>query len=369
MLLDLKISYPIGIDINGNDIYATQLQHSRRGPVLKGILHREIPEQSEDEASSDKEILPLLRELARHNLFRGRKVVIRLPPRHVYSFPIRFQLKHNESLEGAIVRETKEYLPFPVEEAVLDYPSVMVSPSEGEKRHRVNVVAVRREFVERYVSLLKRVGLTVEAIETGISALIRLHNHLRAAPSEPTILCHIDRNRTMLSALTKEGIVAELNSQWGIQRTLRRLQANLELGNDHTKTEFLLRKFGLTYEDHKIAEAEVDFSDLKDDRMQRAVYQIIVPSVEELVNELHKTISYLRSEASEASFREIHIYGQSGIIRHLDRFIARRLNIKTRIMNPLTEFPLATEGLFPKDSDGSPFACALGLSLRKLAWL
>jgi len=368
-MLNLKISYPIGIDINGNDLYATQFRHSRRGPVLKGILHREIPEQSEDESNPDNEILPLLKELAKYDRFRGRRVVVRLPPRHVYSFPIRFELKKNESLEGAIVRETREYLPFPVEEAVLDYPSVMVSPSEGKERQRVNVVAVRRELVEQYLSLLKRVGFTVEAIETGISALIRLHNYLRAAPSEPTILCHIDRNRTMLSALTKEGIVAELNAQWGIQRALRRLQANLELGNDHSKAGFLLRKFGLTYEDRKIAEGEVDFSDTNDESMQRAVYQIIAPSVEELVNELHKTISYLRSEASAANFREIHIYGQSGIIRHLDRFVARRLNIKTRIMNPLAEFPVATEALFAKDSDGSPFACALGLSLRKLAWL
>jgi Tfp pilus assembly PilM family ATPase len=130
-----------------------------------------------------------------------------------------------------------------------------------------------------------------------------------------------------------------------------------------------LRKFGLTYEDRKIEKAVVDSSDTKDDSMQRAVYQIIVPSVEELVNELHKTISYLRSEASDANFQEVHIYGQSGMIRHLDRFVARRLNIKTRIMNPLADFPLATDELFPKDSDGSPYACALGLSLRKLAWL
>jgi type IV pilus assembly protein PilM len=366
---NLNTSYPIGIDINGDDLYATQLRHSRRGPMLKGVVHREIHEQSEDESNSDNDILPLLKELAAYSAFRGRRAVIRLPPRHVYSFPIRFQLKQNENLEGAIVRETREYLPFPVEEAVLDYPSIMASPSEGEDGYRVNVAAIRRELVERYLSLLKRAGFAVEAVETGISALIRLHNYLQAAPNDPTILCHIDRNRTILSALTKEGIVAELNAQWGIQKALRRVQTNLELGNDPSKAVFLLRTFGLTYEDRKSAEAEVDFSDMKDDSMQRAVYQIIVPSVEELINELHKTISYLRSEASDANFQEIHIYGQSGMIRDLDRFVARRLNIKTRIMNPMLEFPLAARGLFPKDSDGSPFACALGLSLRKLAWL
>ncbi len=365
-MLNIKTRYPIGIDINGDDLYATQLRHSRLGPVVKGVLHREIGGQSDDESDSDNEILPLLKELAGDGTFRGRRVVIRLPPRHLYSFPIRFQLKKNESLEGAIVRETREYLPFPVEEAVLDYPSIMATLSEGEERYRVNVVALRRGLVERYLSLLKRAGFTVEAIENGISALIRLHNYLRSAPNDPTILCHIDRNRTTLSALTKQGIVAELNAQWGIQRALRRLQANLELGNDHRKAGFLLRTFGLTYEDRK---TEVDFSDAKDDRMQRAVYQIIVPSIEELVNELHKTISYLRSEASDASFQEIHIYGQSGMIRDLDRFVARRLNIKTRIMNPLAEFPLATKELFPDDSNGSPFACALGLSLRRLPWL
>jgi type IV pilus assembly protein PilM len=314
-------------------------------------------------------MLPVLKELAGCGTFGGRRTVIRLPPRHVYSFPIRFELKKNESVEGAIVRETSEYLPFPVEEAVIDYPSIMTSDFEGAARYRVNVVAVRRELVERYVSLLKKAGFIVEAIETGIAALIRLHNYLRAAPNDPTILCHIDRNRTTLSALTNEGIVAELNAQWGIQRALRRLEANLELGQDQSRAGFLLRKFGLTYEDRKIGGAEVDSSDINEDNMQRAVYQIIAPSVEELVNELHKTISYLRSEAREASFQEIHIYGQSGMIRHLDHFVARRLNIKTRIMNPLAEFPLATDNLFPRDSDGSPYACALGLSLRKLVWL
>ena len=124
-MLGLKERYPIAIDIADQNIYAAQFQETRQGIAVRELFYRKLDNGQTDSTEPDDALVPVLKEIAKNKRFRGKSVAIHLPAQHVYSFPITFEIGAEETLEDAIVRECRRHLSFPLEEAVVDYPSIV----------------------------------------------------------------------------------------------------------------------------------------------------------------------------------------------------------------------------------------------------
>jgi len=369
-MINLKSIYPIGIDIGHENIYAAQVKPTRKGLAVRGMVHRALNGETSGDAEASSALIPLLKEILKNRRFSGKRAVVHIPSKYIFSFPIRFQVGKAETLEEAILRESKEYLPFPLEEAIIDYPSIISPSSSGDNNYKVTIIAVRRDHVKQYLLMLKQAGLILEAVDFGISSLIRLHNHLYKSTDNPIILCNIGHTQSPLSIVTKESILAEPTVPWGIEGLLRKIQANLEFINDKDKAKILLKKYGLLYEDRESSNNSMDLTeDIKTDNISRAIYQIITPLIEELIYEFHKLIGYVRSEERDVVFEGIYLYGQAALIHHLDDYLERRLNIPTKLINPMTKVALPDENILGDIPEGAPFALALGLAMRKVPWL
>lgn len=369
-MFNLKFTYPIGIDISNHNIYAVQLKQTRQGFVVRCLMNRELNGEAGGDPYASDALVPVFEEISKNKQFLGKRVVAHLPSQNIFSFPIRFQVGKAETLEEAILRESKEYLPFPLEEAIIDYPSIISPSSSGDNNYKVTIIAVRRDHVKQYLLMLKQAGLILEAVDFGISSLIRLHNYLYKTTDNPIILCNIGHTQSPLSIVTKESILAEPTVPWGIEGLLRKIQANLEFINDKDKAKILLKKYGLLYEDRESSNNSMDLTeDIKTDNISRAIYQIITPLIEELIYEFHKLIGYVRSEERDVVFEGIYLYGQAALIHHLDDYLERRLNIPTKLINPMTKVALPDENILGDIPEGAPFALALGLAMRKVPWL
>ncbi len=372
-VLNLTSIYPIGIDIGSNNIYAAQLKKNRQDLVARGFVHRECEGVAQGIFNGGDELIPVLRQIAKDKTFRGRRAVVHFPSQYLLSFPITFEVHGEETIEQAILRKSKDYINFPLEEAIIDYPSLTPFISADADKYRASINAVRRDHMKQYLLMLKKAGLTVEAVDSGISSLIRLHSHTYKSIQNPTILCNIGSGQSLLSVVTRDSILVQRHVPWGVQMLLKNLQANLELSQDRQKAEVLLKNYGLFFEDCLECSSsvnpggEVVEQDMRD--MYRAIYQIINPHIEELVHEFHKVIGYARSEEHGESFEGIYIYGQGTTIHHLDHYLERRLNVPAKLMNPLSKIGLSDDSILPDVSEGSRFGLALGLAMRKVTWL
>ena len=369
-MLNLKSKYPIGIDIDDQNVYAVQLKQLRSDFAIRGLDHREIDEETEGTLETGNGLVPLLKKIRQNKQFVGRRVVVHLSSQSVFSFPIRFQLGEQETLEDAILRQSKEHLPFPIEQGIIDYPSITASPSDEPGAYGATIIAVRRDVIEQYLHVFNRAGLKVDTIDYGISSLIRLHRYLFGIDRNPIILCNIGFTQSMLSAVTADSILAQRSIPWGVGVLLGRIQARLELSNDKYTAKMLLKKYGLLYEDRESLNSDTDSDqNATTNASYRTIYQIVTPHIEEWLNEFRKVTSYLRSNDPDMRWEGIYMYGYATLISNLDRYLEKRLQIKTRLVNPMTELALVDDKILPDISEGGPFGLALGLSMRKESWL
>jgi type IV pilus assembly protein PilM len=369
-MLNLKPKYPIGIDIDDQNVYAVQLKHLGTDFAIRELAHGEIAGETERPIDTNDGLLSVLKEIRRNKQFVGKRVVAHLSSPSVFSFPIRFQLGEKETLEDAILRQSKEHLPFAIEQGIIDYPSITALPPNEPDAYRAIIIAVRRDVIEQYLDIFNRAGLNVETIDYGISSLIRLHRYLFDIHPNPIILCNMGYTQSMLAAITPDSILAQRSIPWGVGVLLGRIQAKLELSNDKDAAKMLLKKYGLLYEDREPSGTDMDSDQsTTTNPSYRTIYQIVTPHIEEWLNEFRKITSYLRSDDPDMRLEGIYMYGYAPLISNLDRYLEKRLQITTKLVNPMTEVALANDNILPDISEGGPFGLALGLGMRKESWL
>ncbi len=334
-MFNLKDKYPIGIDIGDQAIYAAQFKKTRQGISVRELFYRELGNESIDSSEPDDALLPVLKEIKKNKRFRGKSVVIRLPAKHVNSSLITFEVGAEETLEDAITMECRRYLTFPIEEAVIDYPSIVDISSGKNNRFKANIIAVRRDQIEQYINILKRAGLSVEAIDFDLSSLLRLHNYLFSIKDGPVILCNIGHSQSLISVVTNDNILAHRNVPWGTQSLLNRLETTLELSSDSEQAASILTKYGLYYGDSISPSGNSPGEENRDQddtiEIYRSVFQILAPLVDKLLHEFYQITGYVRSEIQEVKFEEIYMYGQASLINFLDKYFKKRLNIPTQM--------------------------------------
>lgn len=368
-MFNFKSAYPIGIDIGDQNISAVQLKETPQGLAIREWGCQQREDGFEDIPGERDVLITALKDMIKNKRFAGKSAVVHIPPKNIASFPVRFQLKETENIESAIVRESKEYLTFPVNKAILDYPSTAPTAVGEGNQYTATVIAAHKDTIQQYLLVLKQAGLSAEIIDFGLSSLIRLHQYLYTAIHEPVILCHIDHTQTLLSVVSNDTIFAHRYVPWGIQLLFKKLQDNLGLSGDRKAVKILLKKYGLLYEDRESSNNRDLAQDNAMDGRIRATYQISAPYINELIHEFQKMIAYVRSEKQNMVIKSICIYGQGAFIHHIDQFLERRLNIPTRLINPLEKITFSDTSILPGVSEDIPFTLALGLAMRKVKWL
>lgn len=371
-MLNLKDIYPIGIDITDQHVYAAQFHDTSQGTEVGHLLaQKREPGPAGDHQPGDG-LLPVLKTIAKTRRFKGRMANIHLPEKHLNCFNITFDLKPDQMLEEGIAGECRQALSFPLEEAVVDYVSLMES-KDKKRRYKATVVAVRKEIVDSYLSLIRRAGLSVGIMDLHLSSLLRIHRYLFKLENSPVILCNVDTQKSLLSVVTKNRILAQRHFAWGVQPILNRLVSSFELDDENDQAVRMLTRYGLVHE--KLTKATgrppgpMSDQSNSDMAIARTLFQLLTPYIEELIQEFYQITGYVRAEIPTVRFKEVVLYGWASAINYLDQYVENRLNIPTKAINPLDKLmgPVETPSL--ESTDGTPFAPALGLALRKVSWL
>jgi Tfp pilus assembly PilM family ATPase len=354
--------YPIAVDLtDGIRATALQMMPRRGGAKTRARMARAVTEDSAP-GMSDADRLTFLRDVLRHRAFQGRGVALLPPLETILCYPLRVTTGKDESLEAAIVREARDALPVPIEEAVLDYVSVLPDPA-GEKRTQlVLLAAVRKADIERYIQMVRQAGGLLEAVEPAASSLLRAHAACFSLGSKPTLLCHVGNTHTVVVVATRDGIGACRSVPWGTAGLRGKLADNLDLREKRRDADYLVRKHGVR---HAVASDAAGNGTDAEAQHSATVAQLLVPLVDELAHELHTVAGYVRASAPGTVLGNAFLYGEGAQVHGLDGYLARELNVDVTVAHP-GESAAKPEA---EAAGGASYALAFGLGQRKVRWL
>ena len=371
----------IGLEVGTSALKVVELR-AGNPPSLASLALRPMPpgliqdDQAVDPAGLAAEIKALLSDAG----ISQRSVVTAVSNRQAITRNIHLPKMSLQELDEAIKWEAERYIPFPIEEVVLDY-YVLDNPSDVEDSGQIEVViaAARLDLVSQQVEYLKRAGLEPVVIDIKPFTLLRsLHGSLLGD--------HLTRSTLSGSSYTESnevGVIVEIaasNSTITLVRGDRVLMnRNISVSGDDF-TAAIQRTFGLdfdTAEEVKLEygtaaiptedEEELLNFDMKREQFSPSrVYESVRPVLVDLTTEIRRSLEFFRVQAGDANISRVILTGGGSKLKGLPGAIGDSLGFLVEVGDPWLTVN-ADENRF--DSQyltrfGPEFAVPLGLALR-----
>jgi type IV pilus assembly protein PilM len=277
--------------------------------------------------------------------------------------PVPSELDENELREMVLNQEASLYLPFPREEADVDYQKLgFFVDEDGIEKVQILLVAVRKEITDSYIDTFRQAGINLAVLETTSFALIRtIRDQLRTfTPQEAAALVDIGFENTEISIVV-DGIPHFSRSvpigTFQIQGALSRAM-NLPPSRN---TDLLQGMTVPTTPMDTVGSPQPITGGGATSPGAAAMLRILG----ELSDELRRSIDFYLNQAEDMEVAQLLLAGPGAAIGQLDEFFAQRLSLPTSQIDPVEA--LSLEGADEIQIEERPgLATVIGLGLREV---
>jgi type IV pilus assembly protein PilM len=338
----------VGLDIGSKWIKAVELVPTDEGMALTNYMVEEI--------QGGTDIKEILKNLFHKSSFQAKKVVTAVSGRSVIVRYITMPEMPDDELKNAIRYEASKYIPFEVEEVVLDCQRLTYetkeekeeAPKTAAKEMRVLLVAVKKNTIDEQLDILEGAGLWPHIIDVDVFALgnaFELHEMLSTARGE------VNQSVALIdigSVKTSVNIMYNINSYFTREISIA--------GND--LTEAISKKLGI-----EPSQAET----LKRDPGLKEAELIEVTSgvLDDLYHEIHLSFDYFEHQF-EKHIDLIYLSGGTSRLKWLPDSFEKAFEKRPIMWNPLENIAVINENIDQADLNSklSQLAIATGLASR-----
>ncbi|HEY3241135.1 MAG TPA: pilus assembly protein PilM [Acidimicrobiia bacterium] len=174
----------VGLDVGTAGVRVADVEPGPR-PVLRAFGHVDLPPGAVrgGEVVDPDAVADAIRRLWRETGLRQRSARVGVASERVVVRTIELPSLSDAELAGALQFEAQDYVPFPVDESILDFHVLeRITGVDGEPVTRILLAAAHKETVGALLGAVKAAGVTASAVDLVPLALIR---GLRTAPDEP----------------------------------------------------------------------------------------------------------------------------------------------------------------------------------------
>ncbi len=339
-----KKSY-VGLDLGASSIKAVRAVEDADGPIITNIGSAGLPSGAIDEGRvvNPEEVSNALQRSLRDGGIKDKKVITAISGARVVSREVELPTMPDNELREALRWEAEELLPFPVDEAIIDY----VILDRREAQDKILLVAVNRDMVESYLEPLEMIGLKPRALNIQPFALHAL------------LLQNIkDKNNNF--ALLDVG--AENSHLLLLQGDRLELIRSVSFGG-RDFTSKLAEEMEIDF--HRAEEVKVNFENIRgtdttrDGLFTEQIEFIFLEQAQVLVDEISRSFNYFQIEQRGAGFDHIYLTGSGSQLSILEELITQDLGIEVYNLDPLAGIRL--EENLRHGLDLSSFTTAIGL--------
>lgn len=347
-----------GLDISDLSLKIVKLEKQKNGFTLASFGETKFKPGiiRKGKVKSEKELIKIIKKTI--NEVRGKKlktnyVVTSLPEEKSFLQVIQMPRMAEEDLTSAVVYEAENYIPLPIEEVYLD-SQIVIPISNHLDHYDVLISALPKNLVDPYVSCLKSAGLRPVALELDSLAITRALIKDEST-TQPVIL--IDFGETKATFIIFSGRAVRFTSSVSISSHGFTEAISSAMKIDLKKAEDLKIKYGIK---------------------ASAIYDIVAPLLNNLIEEIKKYINYYQTHTShehlspaddkkaDKKIEKIILCGGGSNLKGLIDFISKQLNISVEFGNP--QINLLPEDKKTKDKLPAEkllsYTAAIGLALR-----
>jgi type IV pilus assembly protein PilM len=359
----------IGVELTSDRVNVARLKKKGQGFQLVTLASAEVPEgifqegQIMDSAAMAEIIQSVLAESklkVRHAataIPSGRDTVTRI-------IPVPAELDDRELREMVLNQEAGLYLPFPREEADVDYQKLgFFVDEDGIEKVQVLLVATRRDVTDSYIETFRQAGLAVDVLEISSFALIRtIRQQLRQfTPQEAAAIVDIQFENTEISIVVDGVPQFSRTVPIGTYQVQTALSRAMNL--PPSRNTDLLQ--GMT-----IPIIPMDSMGTMPTNPTRGGVNpgtaAMLRVLGELADELRRSIDFYHNQGENMEVAQLLLAGPGGSIGQLDEFFSQRLSLPASQVDPVSAMSLETDQeITPAQRVG--LGVVLGLGLRE-AW-
>jgi type IV pilus assembly protein PilM len=338
----------IGLDIGSSYLKIVQLKDTKGGYELElfDILPLS-PELIVDGSIIDSlRLIDSLKELIRKSKIKIKDAVIGIAG-HSSVIVKRISLPEmsEEELSESIKFEAEQYIPFDIEDVNLDFQ--ILGPKEEAGQMDVILVAVKKDIINEYISVVKEAGINPIIIDVNPFALENMYEiNYEIEPNKNVAIVNIGASTINMNILKGGVSVFTRDSAVG---------SNLH-------TEALQKEFNLTYENaERLKKGEPVENASTEDALP------VIQSVsEEIVGEVNRSFEYFRSATLHEDINEVILSGGCALVKDFPKLLAERTGIETKVIEPFRNIRISKKFDVTYIEEMSPMAAvAVGLALRR----
>jgi type IV pilus assembly protein PilM len=351
----------IGLDIGSQSIKLVEIDHGKKGRILKNFGIIGLPPDAIVEGSiKEMEIVAsAIKTLYRNLKVKNKGVATSISGYSVIVKKIEMSNRDESELEDSIQSEAEQYIPFDINDVNLDYDVLRTGAeaSENEKgkgekstggKMEVMLVAAKKDVVEDYVSLLQLSGLNPAILDVDAFAL---QNAFEASTQEPEgcyALVNVGAEELGINAI-KDGVsMFSRDSSYG--------------GNQIT--EAIMSQFDVDF-----AEAEkIKLGGEKLEKEKGALEEVFTSVISEWIQEIKRALDFLATSYPDENIQKIMLSGGSSRIPGFRKYLELETNLPVEELNPFANLLINEKAFDSKYLSymASQAGVAVGLALRSI---
>jgi len=343
----------VGLDVGTSSVKAFQLKESGGGFQLVQADVRPLdPDVIVDGTVMDAErVISAIQEIFSANRIKTKNVALSVSGISVIVKKITLPEMTKEELDESIHWEAEQYIPFDIEDVNIDYQILGPVGDDGARQMEVLLVAVKKDKINEYTSLVEEAGLTPVVVDVDAFALENMYE----------INYEINKNE----AVALIDIGAGLMNINVILNGMSAFTRDISIGGNQF-TEAIQKEFGLSFEDAEKVKTGED--------VQGVAFQEVVPILESVSNdissEILRSFDFFRATASKGKTQitRVMISGGCARMKGFKGYLSKHLGMEVGIMNPFQNIEILEGNFdFDKIQEIAPTAAVgIGLALRRV---
>ncbi len=370
-----------GLEIGTSAIKVVEL-HGGSPPSLATLALRPMPPGliQEDQVLDASALAAEIKALFEEAGISKRYVVTAVGNRQAITRNIQVPRMTLAELDEAIKWEAERYIPFPIDEVVLDY-FVLDNPDDIEEGGQLEVViaAARLDQVTQQVDFLRLAGLEPLVVDVKPFSLLRslrgslLGEHLNKTTltgksyteaGEIGVVLEIAASNTTITLVRGERVL--MNRNIGVSGDDFTAAIQRSFGLDFDSAEEVKTDYGTATIPTEDEEELLNFDVKREQFSPSRVYEALRPVLVDLTTEIRRSLEFFRVQAGDANITRVFVTGGGAKLRGLPEAIGDALGFRVELGDPWLTVAVDpsrfdTQYLFRV---GPEFAVPLGLALR-----